>query len=96
MLIVLVINKHDKFGYYVIYDINERSPYPWYKNDIMWIISLKIDKGYYINSLLKLGAYNYCSYEFPSMFFKLEKDALNSIQEFYEPAMVMAELIKYI
>jgi hypothetical protein len=62
-------------------------------NDAGWIKVLNVNKDFYIDSLLKLGAYNNCTIEFPSIFFKHISDAENAIKEFYEPMITMALLV---
>lgn len=96
----LCINFDDRFGYSVVKFFDEED-YAYGKiniTDMQWIRYLEIEKDFYIDSLLTLGAYQNASREFPRLYFKNKEDAEKALKEFYEPMIVakmLAQDVKY-
>jgi len=82
-----------QYGYFIVYASEYSSSwFPSYKSDSHWIYCFEMFNEDYIKKLIELGAYNNCTLQFPSMFFKNKEDAEKAITEFYEPRVLMLML----
>lgn len=78
---------HD-VGYYI--DVNDTT----FHSDTKTIKILKVDKDYYIDNMLKYGATNHCTREFPSMMFNTRRKAELAKDEFIMPLCLAAILVQ--
>ena len=80
--------KHE-FGYFV--NVNDSTVHC----DSKSIELLRVNKTYYTETLIKeFGAKNFCTVEFPSLFFATRKQAEKAVEGFYMPLYIAALLIQ--
>ena len=85
-----------EFGFKIqceIYDLYPPRSYNRIYFESEWAEFFDMDKTQFFEKMKEHGAVNYCTKEFPSVYFPTEKIVNKAIENFYEPMLMIKKII---